>query len=131
MNESVESSLNLRPIGLKCPPARTVSEDSRETRNTITKSTESERLTMVSSQGENTPLLGNNENQNYYFLNGNGRKFSDAGEYVEDLPPGASAEEFAPRVLDATTVVRTVLLLSFGFSTLQQQILFKIIRFVL
>jgi hypothetical protein len=83
---------------------------------------------MVSSQGENTPLLGSNENQNYYFLNGNGRKFSDAGEYVEDLPPGASAEEFAPRVLNAATVVRTVLLLTFGFSTLQPQILFKIIH---
>jgi hypothetical protein len=97
----------------------------------LQKSTETKRLTMVSSQGENTPLLGNNENQNYYFLNGNGRKYSVDLEYVEDLPPGASADEFAPRVLDAARVVRTVLLLSFGLSSLQQLILFKIIRVVL
>eukprot|EP00980_Cylindrotheca_fusiformis_P022446 scaffold9308_cov115-Cylindrotheca_fusiformis.AAC.9 len=57
---------------------------------------------MASNGGENTPLLGSNENQNYYFLNASAaRKFSDAGEYVEDLPPGASAEEFAPRQLNA------------------------------
>lgn len=62
----------------------------------------------MASNGENTPLLGSNENQNYYFLSASGRLNSDAGEFVEDIPPGATAEEFAPRVLPTTIPVSFV-----------------------
>lgn len=51
--------------------------------------------------GEKAPLLGGGDSQNYYFLNPGGSHSQDGGEgeAVEVLPEGATAEEFAPRVL--------------------------------
>ncbi|CAJ1964044.1 unnamed protein product [Cylindrotheca closterium] len=62
----------------------------------------------MAGKGEKTPLLSGGENQNYYFLNPLKKVFSqfgdgDEGETVEDLPPGATAEDFEPRMLGASS----------------------------
>lgn len=62
---------------------------------------------MTSQQGENTPLLHRNNSSSgsgYYFLNAEGNQATsgnnnDEGEYVETFPQGASADDFAPRIL--------------------------------
>lgn len=57
----------------------------------------------MSTNGETTPLLnsGSGDN-NYYFLNAEGKAPGVVGDQeVEELPPGATEEDFQPRVLGA------------------------------
>lgn len=64
----------------------------------------------MASNGETSPLLKDNDSNNYYFLSNEDK---DVGEQLETLPEGSSADEFAPRVLGANTKVRlTSILLS-------------------
>ena len=72
---------------------------------------------MTSQQGENTPLLHGRTNSSggsgYYFLSAEGNQTTknnnnDGGEYVETFPQGASADDFAPRILGVAGKVRDI-----------------------
>ena len=55
----------------------------------------------MSSQ-ESTPLLANSgESNSYYFVNkdGGGQEEINGGAEVEEMPVGANADEFEPRIL--------------------------------
>lgn len=67
---------------------------------------------------ENSPLLPSNasgsESSKYYFLNKDSQggttaavRDADGGPVHETLPGGATAEEFAPRVIGSPIAVRT------------------------
>lgn len=65
----------------------------------------------MAGTGENAPLLGpGGDSQNYYFLNpqkyGSHSRDGDEGATVEDLPQGATAEDFEPRILGTPIQVR-------------------------
>jgi hypothetical protein len=74
----------------------------------------------MTSQQERTPLLGSNGNnggKTYYFNNitdNNPGRYNqsvsdtDGGQVVESLPPGASMQDFEPRMIGAGTKVGTV-----------------------
>ena len=75
----------------------------------------------MTAGGETAPLLGSptsgGESSSYYFLNQGENhqggttesvRDSDGGQVVEGIPPGSTANEFAPRVIGASNKSKKV-----------------------
>jgi hypothetical protein len=71
----------------------------------------------MGTQDEKAPLLGSSGNGSTYYFNNTTQETAstryndavsdnDGGQEVETLPPGASAQDFEPRLIGAVTKVR-------------------------